>query len=91
MNGVNFNLICFEGMIATSTITELVLHPIMDIENRTDSTDPNELMDFVKNRMLMTIDRGFSEDYGDLLRRAMSGFAILLIDGVDEAAAFGVQ
>ena len=44
VNGVNFNLICFEGMIATSTITELVLHPIMDIENRTDSTDPNELM-----------------------------------------------
>ena len=91
VNGVNFNLICFEGMISTSTITELVLHPIMDIESRTDSSDPNELMDFVKNRMLMTIDRGFSEDYGDLLRRAMSGFAILLIDGVDEAAAFGVQ
>lgn len=90
INGVKCCLICYEGMISTSTITELILHPLMDIDIGQDHA-PEALLDHVKNRMLMTIDRGFSEDYGDLIRRAMSGFAILLIDGVAEACAFGVQ
>lgn len=90
INGVKCNLICYEGMISTSTITELILHPLMDIDIGQDHA-PEALLSHVKNHMLMTIDRGFSEDYGDLIRRAMSGFAILLIDGVAEACAFGVQ
>lgn len=90
INGVKCNLICYEGMISTSTITELILHPLMDIDIGQNNA-PEALLSHVKNHMLMTIDRGFSEDYGDLLRRAMSGFAILLIDGVAEACAFGVQ
>ena len=90
INGVKCNLICYEGMISTSTITELILHPLMDIDIGQDHA-PEVLLNHVKNHMLMTIDRGFSEDYGDLIRRAMSGFAILLIDGVAEACAFGVQ
>ncbi|MCI7349853.1 MAG: spore germination protein [Ruminococcus sp.] len=90
INGVKCNLICYEGMISTSTITELILHPLMNIDIGQDHA-PETLLSHVKNHMLMTIDRGFSEDYGDLIRRAMSGFAILLIDGVAEACAFGVQ
>lgn len=90
INGVKCNLICYEGMISTSTITELILHPLMNIDIGQNNA-PEALLNHVKNHMLMTIDRGFSEDYGDLIRRAMSGFAILLIDGVAEACAFGVQ
>ena len=62
INGVKCNLICYEGMISTSTITELILHPLMDIDIGQDNA-PEALLSHIKNHMLMTIDRGFSEEF----------------------------
>ncbi|MGN0674336.1 MAG: spore germination protein [Oscillospiraceae bacterium] len=90
IGSVPCNLVCFEGMISTSTITELILRPLSDLA-RTEAFSPRELFEHIRDRMLLTIDRGFCTEYGDLIRRLMSGFAILIIDGCDTAFAFGVQ
>lgn len=90
INGVPCELLCFEGLVSTQTITNLMLVPLTGL-NGGGINSPQELFEHIKNNMLMTIDRGMSEQYGDLIRRLMSGFAVLLIDGIGTAVAFGVQ
>lgn len=82
-------LICFEGMVSTGTITNLILRPLTNISGQVFA--PQALFEHVRDKMLLTVDRGMPTEYGDLIRRLMSGFAVLLIDGVSTAFAFGVQ
>ncbi|MBP1561395.1 MAG: spore germination protein [Oscillospiraceae bacterium] len=84
------NLVCFEGMVSTSTITNLILVPLTKIASR-ESLPPQRLFEHIRDRMLLTVDRALSTDYGDIIRRLMSGFAVLFIDGVDTAFSMGVQ
>ena len=90
INGIPCDLLCFEGLISTQTITDLILVPLTGLYNGKINS-PQKLFEHIKNNMLMTIDRGMPVEYGDLIRRLMSGFAVLLIDGIDTAIAFGVQ
>ncbi|MCH5192741.1 MAG: spore germination protein [Oscillospiraceae bacterium] len=83
-------LFCFEGMISTQTITNLLLVPLTELSDK-KIPSPQKLFDHIKDNMLLTTDRGMPTEYGDLILRLMSGFAILLIDGMDTAFAFGVQ
>ena len=90
IGGISCNLLCFEGMVSTNTITNLMLRPLTQL-NTGEQRSPQKLFEHIRDNMLMTIDRGIPTEYGDLIRRLMSGFAILLIDGIDTALAFGVQ
>lgn len=89
ISGISCALIVFEGMISTSTITQLILHPLMYLELEEPSSEV--LFGHIRDRMLLTVDRSLPTEYGDLIRFLMSGFAILLIDGCPTAFAFGVQ
>ncbi len=90
INGVPCSLLCFEGLVSTQTITNLMLVPLTEL-NGSGPDSPDKLFEHIRDNMLMTIDRGMSAEYGDLIRRLMSGFAVLLIDGISTAIAFGVQ
>lgn len=90
INGVPCSLICFEGLVSTQTITNLMLVPLTEL-NGGDLYTPDKIFRHIRDNMLMTIDRGMTAEYGDLIRRLMSGFAVLLIDGISTAIAFGVQ
>lgn len=90
VNGTACELICLEGMVSTQVITDLMLVPLTGL-NEKNIGSPRQLFEHIRDNMLMTIDRGMPTEYGDLIRRLMSGFAVLLIDGIDTAIAFGVQ
>lgn len=81
-------LICCEGMLSTSTITELVLEPIVNIGTKKDS---HELFHYIQNFMLLSTDRPVATEYDSLFRLINSGFAVLIADGMNKALAFGVQ
>lgn len=87
--GIKCALLCCEGMLATSTITELVLHPITKITIENPTAD--KLFDHINNRLLLSVDRLTVKNYGDLFRTINSGFAVLIADDADTALAFGVQ
>lgn len=89
VSGVRTALLCCEGMLATSTITELVLHPL----NRLDLGDTNgpALLRYIDARQLLSVDRPKPETYGELFRTVNSGFAVLIAEGAPRALAFGVQ
>lgn len=83
-------LLCFEGMISTQTITNLILRPLTNLKFE-ENISPEFLFKHIHDNMLLTIDRALPDKYGDITVRLMSGFAILLIDGCEKAFAFGVQ
>jgi spore germination protein KA len=83
-------LLCLEGMVSTSTITNLILNPLTDLSLPSDITS-DQLYEHISGRMLIAIDRAFTIEYGVLITRLMSGFAVLLIDGVATAICLGVQ
>ncbi|MGN0642703.1 MAG: spore germination protein [Huintestinicola sp.] len=89
IGGISTSIICFEGMISGYDVQEMIIKPLMDVTKK--FTAPSQLLDYVRNDMILSIDTGESEDYGDLMRRVMSGFAVLLIDGISHAVCFGVQ
>lgn len=86
--GINCALLCCEGMLATSTITELILLPITKIAPKKDS---HELFRHIQDNLLLSVDRPHAENYGELFRTLNSGFAVLIAEGMDMALCFGVQ
>ncbi len=88
VGGISCALLCCEGMLSTSTITELILHPLTWIPEMADS---DVLFDHIQNRMLLSVDRPIAHNYGELFRLLNSGFAILIAEGQTKALAFGVQ
>lgn len=90
ISGIRCNLICLEAMVSTSTITNLILNPLTELKLPDDITS-EEVYEHIDKRMLLTTDRGIVTEYGDLIRRLMSGFAILIVDGSNKAFGLGVQ
>ncbi len=83
-------LVCFEGMISTQTITNLILRPLTNL-HVAESASSHDVFTHVRDRMLLSVDRGLCTKYDDIIRRLMSGFAVLFIDGTETALAYGVQ
>lgn len=86
--GIKCALLCCEGMLATSIITQLILLPITKIEPKKDS---HELFSHIQEHMLLSVDRNEVSEYGMLFRFLNSGFAVLIAEGINKALAFGVQ
>lgn len=86
--GVNCALLCCEGMLSTTIITQLILLPITKIEPQKNS---HELFHHIQNYMLLSVDRNKVNEYGMLFRFLNSGFAVLIAEGINEALVFGVQ
>lgn len=87
--GVKTALICCEGMVSTSTITELILQPLMSLS--LENSSPEALFSHIENKMLLSIDRTDAADYPGFFRLLNSGFAMLAAEGCDRILAFGVQ
>ncbi len=81
-------LICCEGMVSTSVMTNLVLEPITSIPAQ---ESPQALSDYINTHLLLSTDRPTVTDFGKLFSLLYSGFAVLIIEGIDTALAFGIQ
>ncbi len=88
--GIKTAVIAFEGMISTSNTSKMIMIPLMNIK-LPEKTSSEDLFNHIKDKMMLTLDRVVSTDYGDIIRRVMSGFAVLLIDGMNKAFSLGVQ
>ena len=85
LSGLPAALLCCEGMLSTAMITELILNPITQIQ----LPNPNgmQVLDFIQNRQLYSIDRAEADTYAKLFRFLNSGFAVLVVDGAAKALA----
>ena len=89
ISGVSCCLLCCEGLVSTAVLTQLVLHPLMNL--RIDNVSPKGLLQYVNSNMMLSIDRPVADNYGDMFRLLNSGFIVLAADGADYVLAFGAQ
>ncbi|MDR0946677.1 MAG: spore germination protein [Ruminococcus sp.] len=83
-------MLCLEGMVSTETIAKMILEPLMNLaESDVDGGDA--IFGYIRDKMLMGIDRLVTPKLSDAVNRLMSGFAVILVDGVAGAFAYGVQ
>ncbi|MCL1881268.1 MAG: spore germination protein [Oscillospiraceae bacterium] len=91
--GCNACIITAEGLINTMTISTLIYHPLTTLTTEhvdSEPLEPSELMEKVQSR-LIAVEQNQAKTYEKLSLFFMSGFACILIDGVDYAIAVGVQ
>ena len=86
--GVDCALLCCEGMVSSSFITEEIAEPLSQLE-KMDSA--GELFSYISRFLLLSTDSPSAEDFGTLFRLLYSGFALLIADGIAQALAFGAQ
>lgn len=86
--GVHCALLCCEGMVSTSVITEMIFEPVTEIPPQKNAT---ELMRYISEELLLSTDRPDVLDYETLFRCVNSGFAVLIAEGMDRGLAFGAQ
>lgn len=89
LSNVPAALLCCEGMLSTSMITELILEPIVDVE--VENPTAESVIHHIQTKELFSIDRSEAKNYRDLFRFLNSGFAVLLLHGAAKALVFGVQ
>ena len=76
--GISCALICCDGMVSTSVITELIFEPITGIEQQKNAS---ALFHYIQEQLLLSTDRPEAEDMGSVFRLIDSGFAILIAEG----------
>ena len=86
--GIHCALLNCDGMVSSSTITEMVFEPITSVPQKKDA---HELFHYIDEKLLLSTDRPKIYDYDELFRMMNSGFAVLIADNIDSALAFGVQ
>ncbi len=89
LSGLPAALLCCEGMLSTSIITELILKPITQIRMKEPTAD--NIFSYIQNRQLYSTDRSEAKTYEELFRFLNSGFAVLILEGALTALVFGVQ
>ena len=82
-------LLAVDGLVNKEVITLSVLEPLL--RERSYPSEPEKQLAFIERRVLSAADLKHEARMDALLQLLMSGFAVLLLDGVDDALAFGVQ
>ncbi|MCI8650440.1 MAG: spore germination protein [Anaerotruncus sp.] len=89
VDGVSCAILLCEGMVDTNTFSQMLAVPLL--KARLTSHTPQALLEWVRNRSLLAPDQKEFQTYADLFRFIMSGFVVLLVDGIHTGIAFGIQ
>ncbi|MCL2633990.1 MAG: spore germination protein [Oscillospiraceae bacterium] len=87
--GCDICIITCEGMAGADTVAGLIYRPLEFI--RDSQLTPDQLMDKLQNELLTAVDQHQSQTYDEISHSIMSGYAVILVDGVDYSTAIGVQ
>lgn len=87
--GIPVKLMMFEGMFSLQTLTEIMLEPLGDLT--LDEPSAQALRDWVLHRAVLGMDQNEVETLAELFPFLMSGFAGIMIDGIEKVIVAGVQ
>ena len=90
VSGIRIQILICEGMVNTQTMAEMLIEPLYQLNLFEDST-PQGLQNWLRNDCILANDQQEFRTYGELFRFMMSGFAIVLVDGIDVGLALGLQ
>lgn len=79
-----------EGLASTGTMADLIYRPLNSIGNEKEIPF-KRLVEMVRDELLLAGEQVQIDDYEQLAQRIMSGFVVILIDGLDCGIGVGVQ
>lgn len=87
--GVKGLAFMFDGLVSNTQVSDFLLRPI----NRMAPAGgrPEKLWEYLRSQFLFSSEQGIVETYEDLFTKAMSGFAMVMLDGVPRALSLGYQ
>lgn len=90
LGGVRVAVIVIEGMVNLQVMGSLVLDPVL--EHHFDNTaTPESIYHFLEEETVNAVDLKDFYTFDEFFRFAMSGFAVVLIDGLSKGIAMGAQ
>ena len=87
--GVDCAVLLCEGMVDTNVWSKMFALPLTNL--RLEQPSPEAVLDWVRHQSLLAPDQKEIHTVGELFKFMMSGFVVLLIDGIDSAGVFGIQ
>lgn len=90
VGGVELCLMMMEGMVNLSLLAQMVARPLLS-KDFGPQADPQEIKAFILRQTVMAADQKQVATYEEVFTLAMSGFIVVLIDGVAGGIALGAQ
>lgn len=87
--GVALAVIMFDGQISNDQVSQHLLRPLCRLPQ--ESNTPQQLLDRLRNGMMPASEQKEVYTFGELCSAAMSGFAVVVIDGCKVGVALGYQ
>ena len=87
LGGVKGLAFMFDGLVSTTQVSDFLLRPLNHL--KTSAAPPEKLWELLRGQFLFSSEQGEVETYEDLFTKAMSGFAMVMLDGVPKALSLG--
>ena len=87
--GVKGLAFMFDGLVSNTQVSDFLLRPINRMAP--PEADSEKLWEYLRSQFLFSSEQGIVETYEDLFTKAMSGFAMVMLDGVPRALSLGYQ
>lgn len=88
-NGVRCLLLAMDGLINSLQLSEMIVSPIL--ERTVDFKDNDELFENIKLKVVNSLEMKEALSFEDCYFFLMSGFCVVILDGVDKAIVCGIQ
>ena len=89
--GRKMTILMMDNMIDKLNMTKSVLTPLTTAVLPAGMTEDDALLDWIRDDVLAAVDQREIFTFEESVWLAMSGFALLLVDGFDRAVVFGLQ
>lgn len=90
VSGHALALLAMEGMINTQTVTEMIFEPLLHTPFPS-SAAPEEIYGHIEEKMLIGMDVKAVHGCEEVFTYIMSGFVVILFDGLEKGLAVGSQ
>lgn len=90
INGHAIAVLADEGMVDLQIMTEMIFEPLINARVDADVT-PEEVYRYIEEQILIGIDVNDVYDCDSVFSFIMSGFIVILIDGMEKGVAIGAQ
>lgn len=90
INDVSVAFLMIEGMVNLQTMSKMFLDPLLN-EGFKKKGDSTEIYDFIEKKSVLAADMKDVFTCEEIFQFIMSGFIVILIDGIQRAIVFGVQ
>ena len=87
---VQLQLLMMEGMVNLGLLAQMIARPLLSADFP-DGTRPETIKTFILEQTVMAADQKEVEEFRQIFQLIMSGFVVILIDGVAQGVALGAQ